>query len=243
MRIDKFLAHTGFGTRKEVKNMLKKKEVLVNGTRVKDAKFHVNEKEDEVSVDGTVVEYVEFIYLMMNKPDGVISATEDNNDETVIDLLDPYYADFEPFPMGRLDKDTEGLLLISNDGKLAHNLLSPKKHVSKRYEVFVKGKMTEKEMAIFQKGITLDEQFTTLPASMEILEANEEQSHVHVIIQEGKFHQIKRMFEAVGSSVTYLKRLSMGPIILDESLECGEYRELNEQEMQLLAPYLPKHEE
>ncbi|MGL4819437.1 MAG: 16S rRNA pseudouridine(516) synthase, partial [Bacilli bacterium] len=158
-------------------------------------------------------------------------------DQTVIDLLDPYYHMFEPFPMGRLDKDTEGLLLISNDGKLAHNLLSPKKHVEKVYHAIVDGSVDESMIARFAEGLPLEEEWTTLPAKLVVLEDQGETTFVEVTIQEGKFHQIKRMFAHVGSHVRYLKRVAMGPISLDETLELGDYRELSEEEMEKLSPY------
>jgi len=167
---------------------------------------------------------------MMNKPPGVISATEDLRDETVIDLLDPLHQHFEPFPVGRLDKDTEGLLLITNDGMLAHNLLSPKKHVPKVYYAQIEGIVTEEDREKFAQGVELDDGYVTKPGELIILKSAQ-QSEIELTIQEGKFHQVKRMFEAVGKRVTYLKRLSMGNLKLDDSLELGEYRELTAEEL------------
>ena len=230
MRIDKLLSNSGFGSRKEVKILLKGKAVEVNGETVRDPKFHVDEKTDEVSVAGEPVVYREFIYLMMNKPQGVISATEDRFDETVIDLLTEDEQRFEPFPVGRLDKDTEGLLLITNDGKLAHELLSPKKHVDKTYYAKIDSPVTDEDIEAFKQGVVLDDGYETKPAQLHILRSGEE-SEIELTITEGKFHQVKRMFESVGKQVVYLKRLSMGPLELDKKLELGEYRELTEQEL------------
>lgn len=230
MRIDKLLSNSGFGSRKEVKLLLKGKAVEVNGVTVRDPKFHVDEKTDEVSVAGEPVVYREFIYLMMNKPQGVISATEDRFDETVIDLLTEDEQRFEPFPVGRLDKDTEGLLLITNDGKLAHELLSPKKHVDKTYYAKIDSPVTDEDIEAFKQGVVLDDGYETKPAQLHILRSGEE-SEIELTITEGKFHQVKRMFESVGKQVIYLKRLSMGPLELDKKLELGEYRELTEQEL------------
>ncbi|AWE08379.1 16S rRNA pseudouridine(516) synthase [Lysinibacillus sp. 2017] len=230
MRLDKLLANMGYGSRKEVKVLLKQKAVTVDGVEVKDSAMHVNPEKQNVSVFGERVEYIEFIYVMMNKPPGVISATEDKYDPTVIELLDPSIQHFEPFPVGRLDKDTEGLLLITNDGSLAHNLLSPKKHVSKWYYAKIDGVVTEVDIEAFAQGVTLDDGYHTQPGELKILASGEE-SEIELMIQEGKFHQVKRMFEAVGKTVTYLKRLSMGPLQLDEELELGEYRELTEEEL------------
>ena len=172
----------------------------------------------------------------MHKPQGIISATEDKFDRTVIDLLDPLDQHFEPFPVGRLDKDTEGLLLITNDGQLAHNLLSPKKHVPKWYYAKIDGVVTEADIEAFKQGVTLDDGYHTKPGELKIL-ASGEQSEIELMIQEGKFHQVKRMFEAVGKKVTYLKRLSMGSLTLDPELPIGEYRALTEEELQGLLNY------
>lgn len=230
MRLDKLLANMGYGSRKEVKILLKQKEVLVDGVVAKDSSMHVDPDKQEVMVFGERVEYTEFIYLMMNKPPGVISATEDKHDQTVIDLLDPLAQHFEPFPVGRLDKDTEGLLLLTNDGQLAHNLLSPKKHVPKTYYADIEGEVTEDDIEAMRAGVTLDDGYVTKPGELVILEAGP-MSKIELTIQEGKFHQVKRMFEAVGKKVVYLKRLSMGPLVLDEELELGDYRELTEEEL------------
>ncbi|MGE6516402.1 pseudouridine synthase [Lysinibacillus sphaericus] len=230
MRLDKLLANMGYGSRKEVKQLLKQKAVSVDGTYVKDAAMHVDPEKQDVSVFGERVLYTEFVYYMMNKPPGVISATEDLRDETVIDLLEPLHQHFQPFPVGRLDKDTEGLLLLTNDGVLAHNLLSPKKHVPKVYYALIEGIVTEADGEAFARGVELDDGYITKPGKLVILKSAQ-QSEIELTIQEGKFHQVKRMFEAVGKHVTYLKRLSMGSLKLDESLELGAYRELTIEEL------------
>ncbi|WP_461200968.1 pseudouridine synthase [Anoxybacillus sp. TBDG-1] len=233
LRIDKLLANMGYGTRKEVKKLLKAGVVKVDGMTVKDAKTHVDPKEQVVTVWGEEVEYKPFIYLMMNKPKGVISATEDPVEETVVDLLQEEDRIFDPFPVGRLDKDTEGLLLLTNDGQLAHQLLSPKKHVPKTYEAIIDGEVTEADVAAFQRGVVLDDGYETKPAELVIIRSGL-RSDVRITITEGKFHQIKRMFQAVGKRVVYLKRIQMGMISLDETLEPGEYRELTDEEIILL---------
>ncbi|ANU11457.1 RNA pseudouridine synthase ytzF [Planococcus antarcticus DSM 14505] len=230
MRLDKFLSNMGFGSRKEVKILLKKKAVEVNGEIVRDPKVHVDEHVDQVLVGGEAVVYIEFIYLLMNKPQDVISATEDKYDQTVIDLLAQQEQHFDPFPVGRLDKDTEGFLLLTNDGKLAHELLSPKKHVDKTYYALVEGVVTEEDAEAFKKGVALDDGYVTKPASLNIIESATV-SKIELTITEGKFHQVKRMFESVGKRVVYLKRLSMGPLSLDPELGLGEYRHLTEEEV------------
>ncbi|WP_374965585.1 pseudouridine synthase [Lysinibacillus sp. RS5] len=230
MRLDKLLANMGYGSRKEVKQLLKQKAVTVDGAYVKDAALHVDPEKQDVSVFEERVIYTEFVYIMMNKPPGVISATEDLRDETVIDLLDPLLQHFEPFPVGRLDKDTEGLLLLTNDGILAHNLLSPKKHVPKVYYAQIEGIVTDEDCEKFARGVELDDGYVTKPGELIILKSAQ-QSEIELMIQEGKFHQVKRMFEAVGKRVTYLKRLSMGNLKLDDNLELGEYRELTAEEL------------
>lgn len=233
MRLDKLLANMGFGSRKEVRQLLKKGAVQVNAEPVKDSSLHVDPKKDEVTILGEQIVYREFIYLMLNKPQGVISATEDNRDRTVIDLLDEEYRHFEPFPVGRLDKDTEGFLLITNDGKLAHELLSPKKEVPKTYYAHIDGRVDEADIGKFAEGLTLDDSYFTKPGQLRILQSGDT-SEIELTITEGKFHQVKRMFEAVGKRVVYLKRLSMGPLELDDTLRLGEYRELTEEEVEML---------
>ncbi len=239
LRIDKLLGNLGYGTRSQLKKELKTGCLTVNGNIVKDSSLIIDTDIDNIVYHGETIKYIEYIYLMMNKPQGVISATEDYHcTKTVIDLLDDYYKNFKPFPVGRLDKDTEGLLILTNNGKMAHNMLSPRKHVDKTYFAYVEGKLTESDVKAFEEGVTfLDDGYKTMPAKLEIIKSNDI-SDCKVTIKEGKFHQVKRMFEAVDKRVIYLKRLSMGPIALDYDLEPGEYRELNDIEMKLLEDYL-----
>lgn len=233
MRIDKLLSNIGIGTRKEVKKFIKEGLVLVNGNTVKDAGLIINTETDEILFDGKKIYYKEFIYIMMNKPKGVISATYDPVEKTVIDLLPQELKARNPFPVGRLDKDTEGLLLITNDGDLAHKLLSPKKNVIKKYYAKILGFVNESDIKAFNEGIVLEDGYKTLPANLEILSSSDV-SKVYVYIREGKYHQIKRMFESVGKKVIYLKRLAMGNLTLDENLKPGEWRELSEEELSFL---------
>ncbi|ATH92824.1 pseudouridine synthase [Bacillus glycinifermentans] len=234
MRLDKLLANSGYGSRKDVKKMLKNGAVRVKDRIVKDAKEQVDPNHDEVTVYGEPVHYREFIYLMMNKPQGVVSATEDSREETVIDLLEPEFLHFAPFPVGRLDKDTEGLLLLTNDGGLAHQLLSPKKHVPKTYEVHAEKPVTEACAARLESGVDIGDGYVTKPAKAVILENENGRHKLLLTITEGKFHQVKRMLKAVGNEVTYLKRLKMGDVALDSDLLPGEYRELTESELAAL---------
>lgn len=178
--------------------------------------------------------YRKYVYLLLNKPAGVVSATFDNYDETVIDLLDPEYQVFEPFPVGRLDKDTVGFLLLTNDGALNHKLIAPKNHVDKVYYAEIDKPVDEKDVESFRKGIVIDDGYKCMPGKLEIISSTEDGSEVFVTIQEGKFHQVKRMFEALDKSVVYLKRVKFGPMELDETLEEGEYRELTEDEVEIL---------
>lgn len=232
LRLDKYLADMGIGTRSEVKGYIRKGRVKVNKEVAKAPDLKIT-AEDYVTFDDQVISYVNTEYYMLNKPGGVVSATRDKYASTVVDLIEEGKRK-DLFPVGRLDKDTEGLLLITNDGDLAHRLLSPKKHVSKCYYARVTGSVDEEDIKRFQDGIKLDEELTTLPAELKLISAVAGESEVLVTIFEGKFHQIKRMFEAVGKEVLYLKRLSMGELTLDESLEPGEYRELTEAEIKLL---------
>lgn len=233
MRLDKMLSNLGYGSRKEIRKMAKKGEIIVNGKGVSKADIHIDIENDRVYVNGEKAVYREYIYIMLNKPQGVVSATSDYRDETVIDLIDESFWAFEPFPVGRLDKDTEGLLLLTNDGKLSHNLLSPKKHVDKTYYVEVCDELKEEDVIKFSKGVIIDGDYKCLPAELEILESGEI-SKAYVTIREGKFHQIKKMMIAIGNEVVYLKRIQMGSLKLDEHLELGEYRELSEEELELL---------
>ncbi|MCF3944954.1 pseudouridine synthase [Oceanobacillus alkalisoli] len=230
MRLDKMLSNMGIGTRKEVKAMLKKKLVTVNDEIVNNGSKHVEPETDVVIVSGEKIVYEKYIYLMLYKPAGILSATRDHHTSTVVDLVDPYFQHFQPFPVGRLDKDTEGLLLLTNDGDLAHRLLSPKKNVEKTYFATIQGRVTEEDIQKFKTGVDIGENKLTKPAELVILRSGAI-SEIELTITEGKFHQVKRMFEAVGKKVTYLKRLRMGEISLDSVLQKGDYRRLNEEEL------------
>ncbi|CCL16149.1 pseudouridine synthase [Clostridioides difficile] len=232
-RIDKILSNLGYGSRSEIKKYCKQGSVVVNGSEVSNTGTQVDTENDEILFNGEEVIYREYIYLMMNKPDGYISATTDKYDPTVLDLIDLSYLAFEPFPVGRLDKDTEGLLVLTNDGKLSHRVLSPKKHVPKTYYAKIDGVVTEEDVEAFLEGVVLDDGYKTMPSQLNILKSDDE-SEIELTIHEGKFHQVKRMFESVGKKVVYLKRLSMGNLKLDESLELGEYRELTDEEVKLI---------
>jgi len=235
MRLDKFLVACAVGSRTEVKNFLKTGGVTVNGKKEKSAKLQINEDTDEICFDGQKLEYEEFVYYMMNKPQGVISATEDPKHKTVLDLLDDLARSKEVFPVGRLDIDTHGLLLLTNDGKLAHALLSPKRHVDKTYLAQVKGIMTDEDIETFAQGIPLND-FTCQPAKLELvsMDAEKNQSLVRVTIAEGKFHQVKRMVAYCGKEVVDLQRLTMGTLTLDEGLKRGEWRRLTKDELKAL---------
>ena len=232
MRLDKYLAEMGVGTRQEVKKQIRQGKAAVNGTVVKAADTKIDETSDEVTICGRNISYVSYEYYMLNKPAGVVSATEDRRDTTVIDLIKEKKRK-DLFPVGRLDKDTEGLLLITNDGDLAHRLLAPKKHVDKVYYAKIDGMVTEEDVKRFAEGIDIgaEEEAMTRPAKLDIMKSAEE-SEIRLTIHEGKFHQVKRMFLAVGKEVTYLKRERMGTLCLDENLKPGEYRLLTEEEIE-----------
>ena len=233
MRLDKFLVACAVGSRTEVKNLLKAGRVTVNGKKEKSAKLQIDEETDEICFDGQKLDYEEFVYYMMNKPQGVISATEDPKHKTVLDLLDDYARAKEVFPVGRLDIDTHGLLLLTNDGKLAHALLSPKRHVDKTYLAQVNGVMTDADVETFAQGIPLKD-FTCQPAKLELvsIDTEKDQSLVQVTIAEGKFHQVKRMVAYCGKEVVDLQRLTMGTLTLDEDLKRGEWRRLSKEELE-----------
>lgn len=230
MRLDKLLAHTGFGTRREVKALLKQKRVTVGDAIVKDSSLKVKLDEEIVKVDGEVIHYTAFIYLMLHKPQDYLSATVDLHDKTVIDLVPEQYRHFNVFPVGRLDKDTEGLLLLTNDGKLNHALTSPKKDIFKTYYATIAGVVDEKDIPLFAEGVVLDDGYKTKPAKLKIIKSAAI-SEIELSISEGKFHQVKRMFEAIDRKVIYLKRLNMGELVLDEQLPLGKIRPLNETEL------------
>lgn len=228
MRLDKFLTQAAELTRSEAKQRIKKGSVTVNGEIVKKAEVKVS-PEDTVCLDGREIIYEQYRYLMLHKPAGVISATEDAADRTVLDLIAEGKKGL--FPVGRLDKDTEGLLLLTNDGALAHDLLSPKKHVDKKYFAILDGPVGQKEQELFSQGLDIGDEKKTLPARLELTEKPNE---VFITVQEGRFHQVKRMAQAVGRNVTYLKRVSMGALVLDPNLKKGEYRPLSGQELACL---------
>lgn len=238
MRLDRFLANMGYGSRTEIKIALKRCQIKLNGKIVKKPDIHIDVRKDEITFDDLRVVYEPFLYVMLNKPDGYISATEDPKEPTVLALLEDRHRNRGLFPAGRLDKDTEGLLLLTDDGKLAHALLSPKKHVSKLYEVHCKGPITPEQIHQLEAGIELEPDFTTQPAIVTLISQGET-AVLHLTIYEGKFHQIKRMLLAVDSEVLYLKRLAMGPLQLDPKLALGTYRPLTDEEMQLLRQQYP----
>ncbi|QMV43898.1 pseudouridine synthase [Cohnella cholangitidis] len=270
IRLDKMLGNLGYGTRSGIKQLIKQGAVTVNGKTVKDHGMQINPNGDEVALDGETIQYRDTVYVLLHKPAGVVSATEDHRDRTVIDLLDEDITVLSPFPVGRLDKDTEGLLLITNDGKLSHELLSPRKHVPKTYRALVAGAVGQEDAEAFGQGVTLDDGYVTMPAQLRVLatakgqatpsgdeeghgteltealklvpqlaelDTNEALSWIELTIHEGKFHQVKRMFESVGKKVLYLRRVSMGPLLLDPSLAPGEWRELTEEELESLRNF------
>ena len=232
-RVDKVLSNLGIGTRKEIKRLVKEGAVKVDGVVVTDSGMHINPKDSLIEVSGELLKYREFIYIMLNKPQGVVSATFDTRLKTVIDILPDEYKSFGLFPVGRLDIDTEGLLVLTNNGQLAHELLSPKKHVPKKYYAIIEGIVDEKDREAFSEGVVLDDGYKTLPAELFIIKSANF-SEIETVIYEGKFHQVKRMFEAVGKKVKYLKRIEMGRLRLDEALKTGECRELTNDEVSLL---------
>lgn len=236
LRLDRYLAEMGAGSRQEVKKYIRKGRVKVNGDVVKNPEQKVEESRDRICLDEKEIAYVSLEYYMLNKPAGVVSATEDRREKTVLDLI-PSKKRKDLFPVGRLDKDTEGLLLITNDGMLAHRLLSPGKHVDKTYFVRVQGNVTQKEAELFGNRVNIgsdEDPEWTMPAELIILE-NGETSKVRLTIREGKYHQIKRMFQAVGMKVLYLKRERMGGLALDPALEPGQYRALTQEEIEHVA--------
>ena len=231
MRLDKFLCETGIGTRSEVKTCLKKGQVTVNGEIIKKPEVKIDENNDIICYLGQTLAYEAVQYFLLNKPAGCVTATRDNLSETVMSFLPENRRD-DLFPVGRLDKDTEGLLLITNDGQLAHELLSPKKHVDKTYFAVIDGEVKDEHKQLFLEGLDIGDDDPTMPAKLEILKSGET-SEIKLTIQEGRFHQVKRMFEAIGTKVTYLKRISMGPLSLG-NLQPGEVRVLTENELEQL---------
>lgn len=234
MRLDKYLSDCNVGTRSDVKKYIGSKRVAVNGKVVTVPKFQV-QSEDYVTFDSEHIQYEQFHYLMLNKPDGVLSATKDGKTETVIDLLDESDRWNGLFPVGRLDKDTTGLILLTDNGQLAHAMLHPKKHVKKHYTATITPPLTEEAVMLFAKGITLADETVCLPAKLVLKETNsEDEQTVCIEIEEGKFHQIKRMVAACGSHVVKLHRDQIGTLTLDTKLSVGEYRYLHEEEISQL---------
>ena len=236
MRLDKYLCDIGKGTRKDVKKLIKSGAVSVDGSTVCDPSENFDENACVVSINGKEVKYEKYIYLMMNKPKGYISATDDKYQKTVLCLLDEKYRFFDLFPAGRLDIDTEGFLLLTNDGTFAHEILSPKKHVAKTYYAHVSGEMDESHIKAFSEGITFDG-YKAKSAKLKIIKSGLKgdggiYSEIELTIYEGKFHQVKKMFEAVGSKVLYLKRIAMGNLFLDGSLEKGQVKKLTKEDIE-----------
>lgn len=229
MRLDKFLAHANYGTRREVKKIIRSGWVSVNDQIVKNDDFKIDENKDIIYVDNEQVIYQQFYYIMLNKPNGYVSATIDDRYPTVIDLIYEDYA-LDLFPVGRLDLDTEGLLLLTNDGSLSHELLSPKKHVDKEYYVELEKDFNDQDIKTLEAGVAINDQEVCKEAKVKRIDNNK----LMLIIQEGKYHQVKRMMHAIDNEVTYLKRVRMGSLKLDETLPLGEYRALNEEEIKML---------
>ena len=236
IRLDKYLCDMNIGTRSNVKQLIKKGNVTVNDFVIKNSDFKVAVT-DKICVNGRSITYQKYFYYMLNKPAGYVSATVDPKETTVMTLLKEYNRP-DLFPVGRLDKDTEGLLLLSNDGMLAHDLLSPKKHISKNYFAILKEPIHDEQIVQLESGVDIGEKNITLPAIIEKLD----HTSLNISITEGKFHQIKRMFEAVSNNVIYLKRISMGKIMLDERLSPGEFRPLTEKEITLLKTYVKRED-
>lgn len=233
IRLDKYLADMGCGTRSQVKREIAGGSVMVNGAPARRPEDKIDTEKDSVVFRGSPLGYTEYEYFMLNKPAGVVSATEDRTERTVLDLIDARQRK-DLFPVGRLDKDTEGLLLVTNDGGMAHRLLSPKKHVDKVYYAKVTGRITEEHVRLFAEGVDIGDEKPTLPAELTVLSSGEI-SEIELVIREGRFHQVKRMFQAAGGEVIYLKRLRMGSLVLDRELQPGEYRKLTEEEVRALC--------
>ena len=228
LRLDKIISSSGLATRSEIKRLVKQGRVSVDGVVASSADMKCDPGKSEIFVDGTLLRYSEHHYIMMYKPAGVLSATEDGRGETVLDLLDAATKRLELFPVGRLDKDAEGLLILTDDGDFCHKVISPKSGIVKKYYVETENPVPASACAEFEKGMVLGDGLQCLPAKLELLGENERRAYVYVC--EGKFHQVKRMMAAVGCPVTYLKRVAEGGLMLDESLAKGDWRELTESE-------------
>jgi 16S rRNA pseudouridine516 synthase len=235
MRLDRFLCEVGIGSRKEVKEIIRNGSVMVNGKLTRQADMKIREDADQVLCRGKIYRYQQFSYFIFNKPAGVVTATKDNRDKTVMDCFAEAFQDMFPdrsipsnlAPVGRLDKDTEGLLLITNDGAYAHRLLSPSNHVDKTYFIRARGCLSEEDIKRLCTGVDIGDEYPTLPAKAEILSCNRDETELLLTIHEGRFHQVKRMLAAVGSEVVYLKRLQFGVLTLEKTLPIGAIREIN----------------
>ena len=234
MRLDKFISTTTTLSRAEAKKVIKK-GILINDKLIKTPDYKIDEFKDQVIVNGNRLVYQKYVYIMMNKPKDTVSATEDAIERTVVDILRDEDRIYKVFPVGRLDKDTEGLMLLTNDGELAHRLISPKKDVVKKYYVEVSGELKNEHLKIIKEGVILEDGYRCKPARLEILDSSEGNSKANIFITEGKFHQVKRMMKSLGATVTYLKRLSIGSLKLDENLKLGEYRYLTDDELNKLT--------
>lgn len=231
MRLDKFFTHTGTMSRKECAQAAKRGRISVNGKVMTDPAVHINENTDTVTLDGAVVTYMKYIYIMLNKPQGYVSSSDEPGEHTVLELLPENIVKCDVFPSGRLDKDTTGLMIITNDGPSSHRALAPKSHVSKKYGYECADVLLPSDAEKMRVGITLADGYTTLPCELEMLG----EKHGEIILHEGKYHQIKRMFGAVGNKITALKRLSFGDILLDETLEEGAWRYLTDEEIRIFT--------
>lgn len=236
IRLDKFLADMSVGTRSQVKALISRGKVKVDGKTVKDSSVKLDKEKSIVEADGKQIGYCIYEYYMLNKPAGVVSATEDKNERTVLELITSKVRK-DLFPVGRLDKDTEGLLIITNDGELSHRLLSPKNHVDKTYYVETDIYIDENMAALLENGIDIGDDKPAMKAEVKVEKkdfSDVKKNISFITVREGRFHQVKRMYQAAGAAVTYLKRVSMGSLKLDESLKPGEYRPLTYKEIQLL---------
>lgn len=236
IRLDKYLADMSAGTRSEVKKYIKAGRVQVDQFCEKDAARKIDPEKNQVELDGKQISYQRYEYYMLNKPAGVVSAVSDKKERTVLDLISAGRKDL--FPVGRLDKDTEGLLLITNDGELAHRMLSPRKHVDKEYYVRIDGNVTPEMHRKLEEGVFIEQDILSKPAKLKIINNQETESEVCITIHEGRFHQVKKMFGAVGRNVLYLERISFGPLVLDQNLPRGSARTLTPEERKLLEPYM-----
>ena len=235
LRVDKLLANLSYGSRKEIKKLVSQKRVRIDEVLVLKPEEKFDTEKNKLYLDGIHINYEEFEYYMLNKPKGYISATEDNIHKTVMELIPSKLKGLAP--VGRLDIDTEGFLLVSNDGKLAHRLISPSNNVPKEYYADIEGRLPEDVQKIFAEGMPLEKDFTTKPAKLNIISRDTNTAKISLIIYEGKFHQVKRMFEYVNCKVTYLKRTSFAGLTLDENLKLGSVRKLTKEELDVLKTY------